>query len=58
MVHYLSQPPNTFARRSIIYFVLILFLWSSWVSPLSASFLKRTEITAYPAANPTGKIDR
>lgn len=50
MVHYLSQPPNTFARRSIIYFVLILFLWSSWVSPLSASFLKRTEITAYPAA--------
>jgi len=50
MAYYLSQPPNTFARRLIIYFALILFLWSSWVSPLSASFLERTEITAYPAA--------
>lgn len=50
ITHYISQPPNTFARRSLIYFLLLLFLWSSWVSPLSASFLQRTEITAYPSA--------
>ena len=60
-VYYLSKPSNTFARRSLIYFTLVLFLWSTWVSPLSASFLQRTEITylpmqQIPAEQPLGEV--
>jgi 4-amino-4-deoxy-L-arabinose transferase-like glycosyltransferase len=51
MVHYLSIPPNTFMRRAVIYFTMVLFLWGSWVSPLSASFLHLSELTFLPITN-------